>query len=178
MIHKLSTHWAKIELAAAAVFVLGVTVLILLNVVTRAFGIALFWVDELAIYAMIWMTLLTASAAVHYKSAVAVTIVTDTLSTHVATGVLKLVDLLVFTLALLIVWFCWRWFLPLDFMRAGFDVETFQGETFNFIYSEITNTLGIQKVWVWAVMWVFAGGLLLHSASNLMRPISSMENSQ
>ena len=45
----------------------GVTLLILLNIVARYFGAALYWVDELAIYAMVWMTFLGASAALHYQ---------------------------------------------------------------------------------------------------------------
>lgn len=170
MIQTLSARWAKVELIAAACFALCITLLILLNVVTRAMGIALFWVDELAIYVMIWMTLLTASAAVAYKNAVAVTILVDAVPLRVARALMKLVDLLVFALAVLILWFCWRWFLPLDFARTGFDVQAFQGETFNFIYSEVTNTLGIRKVWVWLIMWIFSFGFVLHSLSNLIGP--------
>ena len=40
----------------AAVLIL----LILLNIVTRSAGAAIFWVDELAIYTMIWMALVGA----------------------------------------------------------------------------------------------------------------------
>ena len=63
MLERISAFWARIEITLAALLAAGVTLLILLNVVTRNIGAALFWVDELAIYAMVWMTFLGASAA-------------------------------------------------------------------------------------------------------------------
>ena len=157
-------------MAAAACLAVAITGLVLLNVITRAFDSAIFWVDEAAIYAMTWMTFLAASAAVHFGHSVAVTLLTDGLSARAAKAAQMFVDLTVLIFALFMLWFCWRWFLPLDFMRAGFDVLAFQGETFNFIYSEPTLTLGIPKVWLWLVMWLFAGGLTLHALANLTRP--------
>lgn len=167
MLQTFSRRWARAELACAAALAAAITALILLNVLTRSIGLALYWVDELSVYAMIWMTLLAASAAVHHKDAVSVTIATDALPQDAARVLSRLVDAVIFALALMTAWFCWRWFLPLKFAHAGFDVETFQGATFNFIYSEPTNTLGLRKVWVWSIMWVFAFGLILHSLSNL-----------
>ena len=55
MIGRISAGWARVELTLAAFLAVSITVLILLNVVTRSIGAALFWVDELAIYAMAWM---------------------------------------------------------------------------------------------------------------------------
>jgi TRAP-type C4-dicarboxylate transport system permease small subunit len=76
-LHKASALWARIELFAAALLAAAITLLILLNVVTRAFGRAIYWVDEAAIYTMAWMTFLAGSAAVHYGNAVAVTLLED-----------------------------------------------------------------------------------------------------
>lgn len=168
MLARISAGWARIELAAAALLAVAVSVLILLNVVTRSMGAAIFWVDELAVYAMVWMTFLASSAAIHYGSAVSVTILKDALSPWLQSLTLGFVDILVFVFALAMLWFCWRWFLPLDLMRAGFDVEAFQGETFNFIYSEPTSTFRFPKFWVWLVMWLFAGGTFLHGLNNLL----------
>jgi hypothetical protein len=67
MLHKASALWARIELSAAAILAAAITLLILLNVVTRAFGQAIYWVDEAAIYTMAWMTFLAGSAAVHLR---------------------------------------------------------------------------------------------------------------
>ncbi len=169
MLFRLSAVWARVELWAAAALAVCVTLLVLLNVVTRTAGHAIFWVDELAIYAMAWMTFLGASAALHHRSSVAVTLIPDAVSERAKTLLLKAVDLIVFATSLLLLWFCWRWFLPLDLVAAGFDMVVFQGTTFNFIYAEPTTTLGLPKYLFWLVMWLFALGATLHSASHLFR---------
>ena len=169
MLQTASAHWARVERAAAAGLALSVTLLILLNVATRSAGAALFWVDELAIYAMAWMTFLGASASLHYGNAVAITALTHTLPARGARLAAKLVDALILLFALFMVWLCWRWFNPLALAQHGGDVAAFQRATFNFIYAEPTTTLGIKKVWIWLVMWLFAGGALLHSLANLFK---------
>lgn len=151
----------------AAGLAVGVTLLVLLNVVTRAFSVAIYWVDEAAIYAMAWMTFLAASAAVHYGQSVAVTLLTDAVSGRAARVLQKAVDGVILIFGLLMLWFCWRWFMPLDLVRAGFDTEAFQARTFNFIYAEPTSTIGIRKVWIWVIMWIFALGMTLHALGNL-----------
>lgn len=168
MIGRISARWARVELMLAALLALSITVLILLNVVTRSIGAALFWVDELAIYAMAWMTFLGASAALHFGHTIVITILTDALPSLVQRVVAKLVDLVVLAFALLMIWFCWRWYSPLELARHGFDTQAFQGATFNFIYAEPTTTIGIRKYWVWMVMWAFAIGATLHSIANLL----------
>ncbi len=168
MLYRISAAWARIELLAAAVLAVCVTLLILLNVATRNMGQALFWVDELAIYAMVWMTFLGASAALHHRTSVSITLISDTVSPKARIWIGRFVDLTVLGFSLALLWFCWRWFLPLDLIRAGFDIFQFQGSTFNFIYSEPTLTLGVPKYLFWLVMWLFALGATLHSLAHLL----------
>jgi TRAP-type C4-dicarboxylate transport system permease small subunit len=170
MLFRISAAWARVELCCAATLALAVTLLILLNVVTRAMGAALFWVDELAIYAMACMTFLGASAALHHRTAVSITMLPDALPPTYQNVIRKTVDAIIFAFSLIILWFCWRWFMPLELARAGFDISVFQGKTFNFIYSEPTLTLGVPKYWFWLVMWVFGLGATLHSAMHLVTP--------
>jgi len=170
MLYRLSAAWARVELWCAALLAVCVTLLVLLNVVTRTAGNALFWVDELAIYAMAWMTFLGASAALHHRSSVAITLLPDTVSHQLKAVITKTVDAVIFVFALSMLWFCWRWFMPLDLARAGFDTTAFQGQTFNFIYAEPTSTLGVPKYLFWSVMWLFALGATLHSAMHLISP--------
>lgn len=170
MMGRISATLARVELALAAVMAIAITLLILLNVVTRNLGAALFWVDELAIYSMAWMTFLGASAGMHYGHVVAVTVLTDSLPPAAAAFIVKLADLIVVIFALLMVWFCWKWFAPLDLIRHGLDIEAFQATTFNFIYAEPTSTLGIEKFWVWSVMGLFSLGVTIHSIANLLSP--------
>lgn len=167
MLYRLSAAWARVELWCAASLAICVTALVLLNVVTRTAGSALFWVDELAIYAMIWMTFLGASAALHHRNSVAITLLPDAVPRQAKAVVMKAVNIVVFAFALAMLWFCWRWFLPLELAGAGFDIAAFQSQTFNFIYAEPTSTLGYPKYLFWSVMWLFALGATLHSTMHL-----------
>jgi len=168
VLYQVSAAWARVELWAAAALAVGVTLLVLLNVVTRTMGNALFWVDELAIYAMAWMTFLGASAALHHRTSVAVTLLPDAVPPPVRAVMLKVVDVVVFAFALAMLAFCWRWYMPLELARAGFDTMAFQGKTFNFIYAEPTTTLGLPKFYFWLVLWLFAFGATLHSTMHLL----------
>ena len=172
MLQRVSHGWARLEMAASAILAVAITCLVLLNVVTRAMSASIFWVDEAAIMAMTWMTFLAASAAVHFGHSVSVTLFTDMLPPSAANAAQRAVDVIILTFALLLLWFCWRWFLPLDLLRAGLDTMAFQGETFNFIYAEPTLTLGIRKFWLWLIMPLFSLGLTLHAIANLARPLA------
>jgi len=167
MLYQLSAYWARLEIWGAAIMAVLVTLLILLNVVTRTAGNALFWVDELAIYAMVWMTFLGASAALHYRSSVSITVLSDAVPERMKQLIAKCVDCVVFLFSIAMLWLCWRWFLPLEIAKAGFEFQTFQSKTFNFIYAEPTSTLGLPKYLFWLVMWFFVLGATLHSTANL-----------
>lgn len=175
MLHKISARWAQAEMTASAVLAVGVTLLILLNVVTRSMNNALFWVDEAAIYTMVWMTFLGASAAIHYRQQVAITILTDVLPSGLQRVAAKLVDLAIFVFACAMLYFCWRWYLPLEIAGMGFDTMAFQGATFNFIYAEPTSTIGIPKWIIWLVMPLFSLGVFIHALAHLLN-LSELES--
>lgn len=168
MLYRISAAVARIELGCAAFLAACVTGLILLNVITRNAGNALFWVDELAIYAMVWMTFLGASAALHHRNSISVTMLLDAVPDQTRKVLVKIVDIIVCAFALAMLWFCWRWFLPSDIIAVGFDRMAFQGSTFNFIYSEPTLTLGLPKYLFWMVMWLFSIGAVLHSVMHVI----------
>ena len=164
---QLSRFWARVEIALSASLVAIITALVLMNVVARSMNQAVYWVDELTIYALVWMTFLCASAAVHYSQSVAITFIKDMVPEKAARLMGRLVDVAVFIFALAMVYLCFRWFMPVELMKAGFDIDVFQSASFNFIYNEPTTTLGIKKAWVWSVIWLFSFGVLLHSTCNL-----------
>lgn len=168
MLQKFSNLWARVELAAAAILAVGVTLLILLNVVTRTAGAPIYWVDETAIYTMVWMTFLGASAAIQMRQQVAITILTDALPGGAQRIAAKVVDLAIFIFACAMVWFCWRWFNPWVLAQNGFDLMAFQGSTFNFIYAEPTSTLGIPKWVIWLVMPIFSAGVFVHATAHML----------
>lgn len=51
--------------------------LVLLNVVTRYAGRSIYWVDESAVYSVVWLTFVGASAMTRMRLDFAVTILTD-----------------------------------------------------------------------------------------------------
>lgn len=170
-LHRLSGAWARVEIFLAAVLAAVVTGLILLNVVTRSMRMAIYWVDEAAIYAMIAMAFLAASAAIERREAIAVTLVLDAVPERLVRLLWLAVDGVTLAFAGLLLWFCWIWFDPLALWQAGFDFRAFQRATFNFIYAEPTSTLGFRKYWVWLILPVFASGFALHALSNLVRSL-------
>src|SRR5690554_2870046 len=121
LIYALSHRLAAVEKLAAALLIAAVALLILLNVFTRYIGYALYWVDELAIYAMVWSALVAGSLSVHLRTLVSVTLVLDLIKGK-ARWVLTLVnDLLMLGFGAFLIWLCWIWFSPLQFYQAGFD---------------------------------------------------------
>jgi TRAP-type C4-dicarboxylate transport system permease small subunit len=146
----------------------ALAVLILLNIATRAAGAALFWVDELAIYTMIWMTLIGASAMVRMRAGVAVTLVTDFLPQNIRRMVTRVVDAVLLVLAATLLILCWRWYDPIALIKSGFDFDAFAQETLKFIYVEPTSTLAIRKFWVWLAVPLMASALTIHAVANLL----------
>lgn len=167
MLKAVSDLISRVEVAIAAFMAGAVTLLILLNIATRSAGYAIYWVDELAIYCMIWMTFFTTSVLLKRRQSVAVTILTDLFKGTTRYVLAVFSDLMVLVFALLLAWLCWRWYDPVALYQAGFDFQTFQSETFNFMYAENTNTLGVKKFWVWIALPVFSFSLSLHAFSNL-----------
>lgn len=165
---RLSARLARLELWLAGILAGLVTLLILLNVFTRAVDGAIYWVDEAAIYAMIWMALLATSAALARREAIAVALIYEFASTRLARVVGAFVDIVVLVFAGAMLWLTWLWFSPAALARAGFDLMAFQGATFNFIYAEPTLTLGIKKVWVWLIVPIFALHTSVHALANIV----------
>ena len=140
--------------------------LILLNVITRAVGYALFWVDELAIYAMIWAFMIGASATVRTRQGISITLLRDNLTIRIRQWLDFTVDTLVLIFCITLIIFNWIWFDPALLYSSGFDVPEFIKSSFNFIYREPTITLGISKVWVWLVMPIMALLATFHAMAN------------
>ncbi len=169
----LSRHLASIEAIAAGVLAAAVAGLILLNVATRTAGAALFWVDELAIYAMVWMAFLGMSITIQRRSGVSVTILTDALPPKVRRAAALLVDGTILAFSLFLLWLCWRWYDPATLASVSYSVDAFVGETFNFIYREPTQTIGVAKYWVWLIVPITAAAMTVHALANLLEALRS-----
>jgi TRAP-type C4-dicarboxylate transport system permease small subunit len=145
--------------------------LILLNVVTRYSGMPIYWIDESAVYSVVWLTFIGASAMTRLRLDFAVSMLTERLSERgqaiakiIATGMV-----VVFGLSLSAM--CWLWMDPVGIVRAGFDAREFAGETFNFLYTERTQTLNWPTWVLYLILPIFAVSMTVHGLANLLEDI-------
>ena len=167
MLTLLSDRLARLEKVLLIALLAVLVGLILFNVVTRAADVAVYWVDELAIYTMIWLVFVGASHTVRLRRHVQVTLLLTALPARVRRMVEIVIDLLVWAFCLFCVWLAWIWYDPVSFAAAGFDKDVFSAETFNYIYDEPTLTIGVRKFWVWLVMPWFALTASVHAGANV-----------
>ena len=147
------------------------TALILLNVITRYSGFPLYWVDEASVYAVVWLTFVGASAMTRLRLDFAVTMVTDKLGERNAriAKTVATAGVLIFALALLAM--CWIWMDPVGIARKGFDAKEYAADSFNFLYTERTQTLE-WPVWILqTIMPIFALCMSLHALANLLEDL-------
>lgn len=158
---------ARAETLVAGLLALAIVILLLINVATRTFGMPLFWVDELAIYAMVWMGFLGASLAIHYRQHIAVTVCIDFLPIRAHMFMLAVIDAMMLFLFVVLAVFVWQWFDPVAVLQAD-SLSEIGAKTFNFIYDEPTTTLGVRKFWFWLILPVFCVFVTIHSVKNLV----------
>ena len=167
----LSAKLLAIERMAVAGFMFLLTGLILLNVVTRYAGVSLYWVDESAVYSVVFLTFMGASAMTRLRLDFAVTLLTERLSARGVRIAKVMATTIVLLFGLTLLWLCALWLDPVGMARAGFDARELAARTFNFIYTERTQTLN-WPVWaLYMIMPVFALSMTVHSAANLLEDL-------
>jgi TRAP-type C4-dicarboxylate transport system permease small subunit len=164
---------AKLERLLLIASVAAILGLILLNVVTRAANASIYWVDEAAIYAMVFCTFVGASLLVRKRMDFAVTLLTDFAPRPIRRWVPPANSLIVLFFAGMMLWLCWEWFDPIAFAQAGFDPNKFFGTTFNDIYREMPSTIGVRKLWFYLVMPWFSATMAIHALANLAEDVAS-----
>lgn len=163
----LSASLARAEAVLIGGFMVLIFALLLLNVVTRTAGAPLIWVDEVAVFLMIWVALFGASLALAKREHIAVTLLPDALSVKPRAVLSFIVDLMLFGFFVIFAVILWRWFDPISLWQAG-SAAAFSRETFNFIYQEPTVTLGIAKIWFWLILPIFCLTGLIHTSAHLV----------
>jgi TRAP-type C4-dicarboxylate transport system permease small subunit len=145
--------------------------LILLNVVTRYSGYPIYWIDESAVYSVVWLTFIGASAMTRMRLDFAVTMLTERFSERGAAifRVLATLGVVLFGIALGVM--CWLWLDPVGITRAGFDAREYAGQSFNFIYTERTQTLNWPTWVIYLIMPIFALSMTLHALANLFEDL-------
>lgn len=148
-----------------------VLALILLNVVTRYAGAPLYWVDEAAVYAMVWLAFIGASALTRLRLDFSVTLLSDQLSVANARRMKAIASLCIAVFASALAVMCWRWMDPLGIAAAGFDAKAYAGKSFNFLYTEQTQTLRWPTWMVSLVIPIFAVTMLVHGLANFFEDL-------
>ncbi len=161
----------RVERIALMLLMGALTLMILLNVVTRYSGMPIYWVDEAAVYLVVWLCFVGASAMTRLRLDFAVTLLTDYLGEHMARRVkaLATAGVLIFGLAMLAM--CWLWMDPVGIARYGFDAREYAAESFNFLYTERTQTLNWPTWLVQLILPLFALGFSTHAAANLVEDL-------
>ena len=167
----LSARLLAAERIAVAALMFLLTGLILLNVVTRYSGVALYWVDESAVYSVVFLTFIGASAMTRLRLDFAVTMLTERLSPRAVRIAKAMATLIVLLFGLTLLWLCVLWLDPIGMARAGFDARELAAQTFNFIYTERTQTLNWPVWGLYLIMPVFALSMTIHSAANLLEDL-------
>lgn len=171
LILNLSARIARLEALSLKVLVASVLVLMVVNVASRALNSSLYWADELAINLMVIFAFVGSSLMFAQRRNFAVTLVSDAVSAKNRRRMSIFVQCVNVLFALFLAYATWLWFDPLTLMRNGFQLQDFFEETYNSVYQEVTNTIGVRRLWFFLVMPVFAFTLLVHSMACLIQDL-------
>lgn len=175
LIDRLSLALIAIDKLIMMTLIAAIAVLVLTNVFTRMVGVTIAWIDELAVLCMIMAGFVGASLMLRFRMDPAVTLLHDALGRQ-GTRVLKvIVALLALGFGIALFYMCWRWFNLPALIGAGFDVRTFEGRTFNFIYTEVTPVMQLPSVIFFAIVPWFALTFTVHAAANLLEEVGVLQ---
>lgn len=163
----LSLRLLMIERAAISFLMLVLTTLILVNIATRYVGMPIYWIDESAVYSVVWLTFIGASAMTRMRLDFAVTLLTDKLPARGVRIARVLATLGVVGFGAALAMMCWLWLDPAGIAAAGFDAKEYAAQSFNFIYTERTQTLNWPTWMIYLIMPLFATSMTLHGLANL-----------
>lgn len=161
----------RVEHRAIQALMFLLSALILLNVVTRYTGHPIYWIDESAVYSVVWLTFIGASAMTRMRLDFAVTMLTERFSERGAAifRVIATLGVVLFGISLGVM--CWLWLDPVGIAQAGFDARDYAGQSFNFIYTERTQTLNWPTWVIYLIMPLFAFTMTLHALANLFEDL-------
>jgi len=175
---RLSEGLLRVERHAVALLMMLLSGAILLNVATRYLGMPIYWIDEFAVYCMVWLTFFGASAMTRLRLDFAVTMMTERLSQRMRDLCRVLATGMVMVFSLALVAMCWIWLDPVGIASAGFDARAFSGSTFNFVYTERTQTLNWPTWVLYLILPIFALSVTIHGLANLLEDMGVVEKAQ
>lgn len=165
----------KVEKILAGLFMGLLLSLILLNVVTRFLRMPIYWIDEASIFAMIWLGMIGASVMTRLRIDFAVTLVSDYLPPKGVRFLRALANGISLLFAIGFVVMCWIWLDPIGIASSGFDASAYAAQSFNFLYTENTQTLEWPTWIVTSILPIFAITLSIHTLANLLEDLGFAE---
>lgn len=156
-----------VERRVLAVLMTLLLALILVNVATRYLGVPIYWVDEASVYTVVWLTFVGASIMTRLRLDFSVTLISDWCGEKVRRRMRLFSSLAVLFFGVALVAMCFLWMDPIGIARMGFDARAYAAESFNFLYTERTQTLE-WPVWIIQLtIPLFALGMSLHALANI-----------
>lgn len=163
----LSSGLSAIERLVLKLLIAAMSVSVLLNVLLRMIGITLAWADEVGVLCMIMAGFVGASLMLRARIDPAVLLLHEFLPAKACRLLRIMVSSLSAAFGIALLYLCIRWFNPVEMLKAGFEVMTFQGATFNFIYTDITPIMGLPSFYFYLVIPAFAFAITIHALTNL-----------
>jgi TRAP-type C4-dicarboxylate transport system permease small subunit len=167
LLRALSDALVRVERILLMLLVATLVSLVLVNVGFRPFRITLAWADELAVLAMAWSGFVGASLMLRARIDPAVRLLHEAVGRGAVRALRVAISALSAAFGMSLIWMSWQWFDPIAMIAAGFDIATFEGATFNFIYSNRTPVLVWPFFWFYLIMPWFALTLTVHALTNL-----------
>ncbi|MFC3169606.1 TRAP transporter small permease [Paracoccus fontiphilus] len=172
---RLSRAVMRAEAAIGGILVAAILFLLLANVVSRMAGRPLIWTDELAVHLMVVLALVGASLVIAMKGHMAIGVLPDRFGTRGRVRLALLADLSVLAFLLVLAAILWRWFDLPGLVRAGSGAALAE-QSFNFIYTDPTNTLGLRKVWFWLALPLTCATALIHCIAALHGDLKALQS--
>jgi len=145
--------------------------LILINVVSRYSGQPIYWIDEASVFCVVWLCFVGASLMTRLRLDFAVSLLTDKLGSKSVRLVKLLAGFAVLVFGLSMLAMCWIWLDPVGIARYGFDAKEYAANSFNFLYTEKTQTLEWPTWLLQSILPIFSATLSLHATANLIEDL-------
>jgi len=167
LLSRLSASIAVVEKIALMFLILAIFCFVLMNVVLRVFGVTIAWADEVAVYSMILSGFLGASLMLRARIDPAVLLLHAIAPPAVVQVLHSIVSFIAAVFGISLIYMSWLWFNPMALAVADFDIFTFEGTTFNFIYTDSTPVMGLPLFYLYLIIPVFAITVTVHAITNL-----------
>lgn len=131
------------------------------------------WTDEFAVHLMVCLAFLGASMAIALGQHMTVGLLPEALSPKNRARLALVNDLALLVFLIVMAVIIWRWLDLPGLIRAGSGAALAQ-ETFSFIYTDPTQTLGVRKIWFWLVMPVTTLTSILHILAQIAADLTTL----